>query len=536
MTTSDYSDVNLPRMLIRECRRRGAGTKVVDSTGSKLSGHDLLIRTLVLKGLLEKHAIGPDEKFVGLLLPPSVPATVANFALSFSKRVAVNLNYTVNSAILNQCIEMAEIRHVITSRKVMEKLDVKLNAELVYLEDFRTKAGLWDKLSGFFWGKLAPEGMLLRKLGREKVDPEEPITIIFTSGSTGVPKGVVLSHKNVAHNLHAISDAIGLNDRDVILGILPFFHSFGYTVTLWTAMALPPSGVFHFNPLDARTVGKLAEQHHVTVLLATPTFLRSYMRRVEPSQFKDLEVVVVGAEKMPLEVAEEFEQTFGIRPVEGYGTTELSPLVSVNIPPKRSKVNDPSRGLREGSVGRPVPHVQARIVHLETGEVLPVGESGMLQIKGPNVMQGYLHQPELTAKMIRDGWYETGDVAKLDVDGYIHITGRQSRFSKIGGEMVPHIQIEETIHHLVGLGEDGKVPAVVTAVPDVKKGERLVVLHTGLSMPVDELIKRMSQEGLPNIYLPSADSFLQVAEIPVLGTGKLDLKGMQEVALAHFKS
>ena len=344
----------------------------------------------------------------------------------------------------------------------------------------------------------------------------------------------MLTYNNVAHNLHAICDAIGLNDRDVILGILPFFHSFGYTVTLWTAMALPPSGVFHFSPLDARQVGKLAEQYKATVLLATPTFLRSYMRRVEPQQFKDLEVVVVGAEKMPIEVAEEFEQTFGIRPVEGYGTTELSPLVSVNIPPKRSKATDPSRGLREGSVGRPVPHVQARIVHLDTGEVLPIGESGMLQIKGPNVMQGYLHQPELTAKVIRDGWYETGDVAKLDADGYIHITGRQSRFSKIGGEMIPHIQIEETIHHILGLGEDGKVPAVVTAVPDAKKGERLVVLHTGLSIPLDELLKRLSAEGLPNIYIPSPDSFLEVKEIPVLGTGKLDLKGMQQVALDHF--
>ncbi len=517
MSPAISSDVNLPKMLIEQCRRKGSALKIADSTGAKLSGNDLLTRILVLRGLLNKHVFGPDEKFVGLLLPPSVPAAVANFAVGFSKRVAVNLNYTVSAGILNQCIEMAGIKHVLTSRKVMEKLDLKLDAEMVYLEDFKEKAGLADKALGFLWARFAPISMLLGKLGLTEIAPNETNTIIFTSGSTGTPKGVVLSYGNIAHNVHAIREAIGLDDHDTILGILPFFHSFGYTVTLWTAMALPPMGVFHFSPLDARPIGKLAEQYKATVLLATPTFLRNYIRRVDPAQFKHLEVVVVGAEKMPLELAADFEKTFGVRPVEGYGTTELSPLVSVNLPPKRSKATDASKGLREGSVGRPVGGVQARIVHLDDGRVLPVGETGMLQIKGANVMQGYLHQPELTGKVIRDGWYETGDVAFIDSDNFIHITGRQSRFSKIGGEMVPHIQIEETIHKLVGIGEDGKVPAVVTAVPDAKRGERLIVLHTGLNMPISDLLKGLSQEGLPNLYLPSEDSFVQVPEIPVLG-------------------
>ncbi len=534
MASNPLQDVNLPRMLIEQCRRRGSELKIADSTGSKLSGNDLLVRTMVLRSLLTKHVLKSDEKYVGLLLPPSVPATVANFALSFSKRVAVNLNYTVSSAILNQCIEMAGIKHVVTSRRVMEKLDVKLDAELVYLEDFRDKATLIDKALGFFWGKLAPTSMLLNHIGQTNIEPNEPITIIFTSGSTGTPKGVVLSYGNVASNVLAIRDAIGLTDRDVILGVLPFFHSFGYTVTLWTAMALPPLGVFHFSPLDAKQIGKLAEQYNATVLLATPTFLRNYIRRVEPAQFKHLEVVVVGAEKMPISVADEFEKSFGVRPLEGYGTTELSPLVSVNLPPKRTTVTDPTKGLREGSVGRPVEGVYARIVDLDDRRVLGIGESGMLEIKGPNVMQGYLNQKDLTESVIRDGWYETGDVARIDEDGYIHITGRQSRFSKIGGEMVPHIQIEETIHKILGIGEDGKVPAVVTAVPDPKRGERLVVLHTTLSMTPSELLKKLSAEGLPNLYLPSEDSFLEVDEIPVLGTGKLDLKGMQQVALAKF--
>ena len=524
------TEVNLPRMLIQQCRKRGKEMKVVDSMGVKLSGIDLLLRTIILQRILKREVLKADEKYVGVLLPPSAPAALTNFALAFAGRVAVNLNYTVSTAIQNQCIKMAEIKHVITSRKVAEKMDLKLDAEIVYLDDFKDKATMVDKAMAYFWANFAPESMLVNSLGLQNIKADDTLTIIFTSGSTGTPKGVVLTYGNIAHNVHAIRDAIGLEGRDVILGVLPFFHSFGYSVTLWTAMALPPMGVFHFNPLDARTIGKLAEQYNATVLLATPTFLRTYMRRVEPKQFSKLEVVVVGAEKLPLDVADEFEKTFGIRPLEGYGTTELSPLVSVNLPPKRSKDTGPGNGLREGSVGKPVAGVQARIVHLESSETLPIGESGMLQIKGPNVMKGYLNQPDLTSTVIRDGWYETGDVAKIDSDGYIHITGRQSRFSKIGGEMVPHIQIEEIINQIVGLTEDGKVRAVVTAVPDAKKGERLIVLHTGLDTPPSDILKGLTAAGLPNLYLPAEDCFLKVEEIPVLGTGKLDLKGMQQKA------
>jgi acyl-[acyl-carrier-protein]-phospholipid O-acyltransferase / long-chain-fatty-acid--[acyl-carrier-protein] ligase len=344
----------------------------------------------------------------------------------------------------------------------------------------------------------------------------------------------VLSFKNVASNVHAIETAIGLNEADTVLGVLPFFHSFGYTVTLWAALSLAPAGVYHYNPLEPRQIGKLAEQYKATVLLGTPTFLRTYLRRVEPQQFKTLEVVVVGAEKLPQQLSDAFENTFGIRPVEGYGTTELSPLVSVNIPPNRGKKAPNKPDLREGSVGQPVEFVDARIVSLEDASVLPIGSSGMLQIRGPNVMQGYLKRPDLTAAVIRDGWYETGDVAFIDEDGFIHITGRQSRFSKIGGEMIPHIQIEETIAKVLGSSDEGTMSAVVTAVPDEKKGERLIVLHTKLSMKPGEIIRALAAEGLPNLFLPSEDSFFQVSEIPVLGSGKLDLRAIKQVAIDNF--
>ncbi len=236
---------------------------------------------------------------------------------------------------------------------------------------------------------------------------------------------------------------------------------------------------------------------------------------------------------MPIEVADDFEKTFGARPVEGYGTTELSPLVSVNIPPTRSQTK-PGDGLREGTVGRPIERVFARTVSIDDDSPLPPGQTGLLEIRGPNVMKGYYKRPDLTAEVMHGEWYRTGDMGIVHPDGFIEITGRMSRFSKIGGEMVPHIQIEDTISRILGPTEDGSLRAAVTAVPDPKRGERLIVLHTALPLSKSELLKKMSEADLPNLYIPSEDSFLEVPAIPVLGTGKLDLKGLKDTALKHF--
>ncbi len=523
----------LTMRLIRQLKSCGSRFKVGDSTGVKLSGENLLIRTLALRRYLLREVLAADERNVGIFLPPTVPAVATNFALALCDRVAVNLNYTVTSAILQQCCEKAGIRHVITSRKFVDKVGLDVGAPPIYLEDVKDNITLGDKLAALLNVKLRSADGLHRLLGLSQQAHSDPFTIIFTSGSTGVPKGVVLTGGNITSNVEAIDECIHLNDQDIVLGILPFFHSFGYTVTLWSAMCLPCAAVFHYSPLEARPIGKLAEDFGTTVLLATPTFLRNYIRRVEPSQFQKLNVVVVGAEKMPIALADEFEKTFGVRPIEGYGTTELSPLVSVNIPRNRASKNQQD-GLREGSVGRPVRRIEARVVSAETDEILAVGETGLLEIRGPNVMQSYLNEPEMTAEVMHDDWYRTGDMAFLDQDGFIHITGRLSRFSKIGGEMVPHIQIEETIEQILGASEDGALQVAVTAVPCEKRGERLIVLYRDLPVTVAELIAKMSAAGLPNLYLPSQDSFLQVDEIPVLGSGKLDLKRLREVALQAY--
>ena len=523
-------DWNLPLRLIRFCRQKGADIKVSDSSGVKLSGMDLAVRTLVLTRIFRRDILKSDEKFVGVFLPPTVAGAVTNFSLAMAKRVAVNLNYTVSETIINKCIEQAGIKTVLTSKKVMERMSIKLNANVVYLEDLKEKATVGDKLASVLAGKFLPLPLAARWLGLNTIQSDDILTVIFTSGSTGNPKGVPLSMLNVSSNIQGFDHFIRVKDTDNFLGVLPFFHSFGFTVTLWGAATLPSSACYHYNPLEPRQIGKLAETNKSTVVLGTPTFLRTYLRRIEPEQFKTVEVVVVGAEKMPMTLSDAFEARFGIRPVEGYGTTELSPVVSVNAPAARVKTGTPKDWLRDGSVGKPLPGVTARVVSLDDGTLIETNTSGMIQISGPCVMSGYLNQPELSSKVLKDGWYETGDIGYIDDDGFLFITGRQSRFSKIGGEMVPHIQIEESILAILGEEQDD-LTVGVTSIPDEKKGERIIVLHKSLSKSPTEILKGLTAMGLPNLFLPSEDSFIQVDAIPMLGTGKLDLRGLQQLAL-----
>jgi len=525
--------ISVSDALIRSCKKRKSKSKLADSLGTDVTGGQALTRALILRRLLKKHVLGKDEQHVGVLLPPLVGGVLTNMALVLDKRIPVNLNYTVSSDVMNQCIEIAGIKHVLTSRKVMEKFDFDIKAEVIYLEDLKEKLALTDKLAGVLGSYVIPAGMLSSMMGLKSIDRDDVLTVIFTSGSTGTPKGVMLTYANVASNVLAIDQVISLDPKDVIVGILPFFHSMGFTVTLWCVMTLDIKGVYHPNPLEARQVGKLSEKHGGTILVSTPTFLRSYLRRVPAEQFKTLDTVVAGAEKLPTELCDAFEEKFGVRPVEGYGTTELSPLVSVNIPPSRDRDKN-QKTLCEGSVGRCIPGVSAKITQVDSGEELGVDEEGILCIKGPNVMKGYLNNPEKTAEVLVDGWYNTGDMAKLDKDGFIHITGRISRFSKIGGEMVPHIRIEEVLQQFVGMDEEVGPSVAVAAVPDDKKGERLVVLHLRLDKTPGEMISHLRDEGLPNLFIPSEDSFAEIEAMPVLGTGKIDLKGLKQMATKRF--
>jgi len=519
---------------IRCCKQKKFKSKIGDSTKQEETGGSLLTRCLVLRRLLRKHVLDSDEQNVGVLIPPTVGGAIVNLALALDKRVAINLNYSLSPELINYCIKTAGIKHVLTTRKVMEKFGFELECEVSYLDDLKEKVTSSDKAIAAFQSYLVPSGLLARNLGLNRLKPDDVMTIVFTSGSTGVPKGVLLTQRNIMTNVQGINQVASFIPEDTMVGILPFFHSMGYTATLWAPMACNIRGVYHFSPLEAQVIGKLVETFSGTIIVATPTFLRSYMRRCTPEQFKSLNTVVAGAERLPKELCDEFEAKFGVRPIEGYGTTELSPITAVNIPPSRQHGPKFQVDCKEGTVGRPIPYVAAKITDLDSGEELGPNLPGMLWIKGPNVMKGYLNQPEATAEVLVDGWYKTGDVAILDEDGFIKITGRMSRFSKIGGEMVPHLKIEEVLSAALDStpsdNSDDHLLVAVTAVADERKGERLIVLYATDVKTVDEMQAALKEAGLPNIFIPSADSFFRVESLPVLGTGKLDLKGIKDMA------
>ncbi|HEX7653977.1 MAG TPA: AMP-binding protein, partial [Verrucomicrobiae bacterium] len=445
-------------------------------------------------------------------------------------KVPVNLNYTLSESAVASCVQQCQITTVVTSRKFLEKIKLTPPGRLIYLEDIAANPGLMEKITAFLCARFAPYAMLKRIAGQERpVVLDDLATVIFSSGSTGEPKGVMLSHYNILSNMEQFGHILNFTHKDRFLGILPFFHSFGFTVTLCLPASIGGGVAYHANPLDARSIGTLVRENAVTLLLATPTFLQLYMRGVASADFGSLQLVIVGAEKLSEQLADAFEQQFGIRPLEGYGTTECSPAVSVNIMDFRS-AGFHQIGGKKGKIGRPLPGMAAKLVdpeHPWDEKLVAPGESGMLLVRGPNVMQGYLANPEKTGEVLRHGWYCTGDIATMDEDGFLQITGRLSRFSKIGGEMVPHVKIEEKLQEAGGRPEQ---MFVVTGVPDAKKGERLVVLHKFDEAGLAATLEKFAAADIPNLWKPKAGDFFKVEQFPMLGTGKLDLRGVKETA------
>jgi acyl-[acyl-carrier-protein]-phospholipid O-acyltransferase/long-chain-fatty-acid--[acyl-carrier-protein] ligase len=508
--------------------------KLADSTGARLNGGETLIRALVLRRVLRRHFLAEDERMVGVMLPSTVAGAVTNLALALDRRVSVNLNFMLNQVILDQCAERAALRHIITSRKVLERLGMEQKPEHIILEDVPALVGRRDKAICAAEGMAMPVGMLVRHLGLDKIQPDDPFTILFTSGSTGVPKGVMLSHNNVASNCAALARGIDIRDTDILVGILPFFHAFGLTVSLWLPLIEDAAAVYHTSPLEAEHVGRVTQTFGGTILVATPTFLRLYMARCAPEQFASLNLVATGAEPLRRDLIDAFEARFGLRPFEGYGATETSPAIAFNMPPERAP-NHTHALLKESTVGRAIEHVTIEIRDRDTGRPLPIGEEGLVWVTGPNVMLGYLDDPERTARVVVDGWYNTSDIGFLDEDGFLKITGRASQFSKIAGETVPHLLVESAIAGVLGLGDADTPVIAVTAVPDVRKGERIVIVHTRIPIDGREIGTKLRESGFPPLYIPSPDSYLEVDAIPVLPTGKVDLGAIRALALERFK-
>jgi acyl-[acyl-carrier-protein]-phospholipid O-acyltransferase/long-chain-fatty-acid--[acyl-carrier-protein] ligase len=449
---------------------------------------------------------------------------LANIAILLSGKVPVNLNFTAGREAMTLAIRQCGIKTLLTSRLFLSKFELELLPGMAFVEEIRKDFTRSEKLLTALSAFLIPSSWLERRF-TSKQNAAELATVIFSSGSTGTPKGVMLSHRNVIANIESIGQVINFTPRDRILGVLPLFHSFGFTVTMWLPLISGLGAIYHPNPMDAKTIGEVAEKYRATLLISTPTFFTAYIRRCSPKQFATLRYAIAGAEKLRSQIAKAFKDKFGLDLLEGYGCTELAPVVSVNLP---DVVDGTEKQIsnKPGTVGRPIPGVAVKIIDVESERLLPCGQEGLLLVKGDNRMMGYLGQPELTAEVMRDGWYITADMASLDEDGFIHITDRVSRFSKIGGEMVPHMKIEEVINEILG-----SAASAVTAIPDEQRGEKLIAFYTENGITRNQLWEKLNQSELPKLWIPKREDIHQIPAIPLLGSGKVDLKKVRRLAL-----
>jgi acyl-[acyl-carrier-protein]-phospholipid O-acyltransferase/long-chain-fatty-acid--[acyl-carrier-protein] ligase len=519
---------HLARACLRGLKRHPFRTSITDGLdGASLSCGKLIGAAAALSRHIRKAC---PERRIGIVLPPGKGGVVANLAVVFAGKIPVNLNFTSARDSIQSAIEQAGVSAIITARLLAKRLeDFPWTRHVIQLDEIlpKMKPAI---LAWWILGLTLPSRIIARVLGLPHVGDHAEAVLLFTSGSAGKPKGVVLSHRNMLGNVSQFAVMLDAKKEDVLLASLPFFHSFGSTVTLWYPLIEGVRSVSYPNPLEAGKIAALVEKHAVTVMLATPTFLRAYLRKAEPPQLRSLRLLITGAEKLPDELAKAFEARFGKAVLQGYGLTETSPVASVNLPDlkptKPGEAVQPTNRL--GSTGKLLPGMAAEIRDPDSDQRKSLHDTGMLWLKGPNIFEGYLDAPEQTAEVLRDGWFKTGDIGRFDEDGFLYIEGRLSRFSKIGGEMVPHETIERKIVAALTTEEHSERFVAIVGVTDAAKGEALVLLSS-IDVDLPKLRAALAEFGVPNLWIPRI--LRRVDAIPLLASGKLDLAGCKALAL-----
>lgn len=519
-------------------KRHGSTNKIIDGKDDRPLGYD---RVLAVAAALSRHIKSKTKKKrVGIVLPPGIGGLIANVAVLLAGKIPVNLNFTAGRSAIEHSIKAADIDRFITADIFVRKAQQfpwPSSKYLILIErllpKLKIKIALWLILS-----KILPAFLLALLLGVPRKGGRGEALLLFTSGSSGHPKGVILSHRNLMANVIQFGSRLGMTRGDGILGCLPLFHSFGCTVTLWYPVICGVDLVTYPSPLETKKLAELIEKYRVTLMIATPTFLRGYLRGVNKEALSSIKLCVTGAEKLPATVAEAFEAKFGKRVFEGYGLTETSPVSNVNLPNPRP-LGDDSKGYtwlpshRQGSVGQMVPGLAIRITHPETFEPQSIHSSGMIWFKGANIFEGYLHDEKRTADVKDAGeWFRTGDIGRVDMDGFLHIEGRLSRFSKIAGEMVPHETVEDALIKALGLENETVRKIAVVGVPDPDKGEALILLTAIPGGPehheILDLRYRLLEKGMPPLWIPK--KMIRIADIPILSSGKLDVQSCESIA------
>jgi len=511
---------------------------LVDFDGTSFSAQRLLVAVIAFAQALKKKI--KQEHNIGLLLPTSSGGIIANLSVLMLGKTVVNLNSTASQPSLNQSLEQGEIKTILTSKRFVATLATKgfaaseflADKRVIFLEELKEKISKNTLIKTALVVELCP-AFIVRLLYCKKTSLDDIAAILFSSGSEGMPKGVQLTHRNIVGNIKQVASVLNFREDDVILSILPLFHAFGLTVTSFLPLVEGITLVCHPDPANAYAIGKLTAGHRATILCATSTFLRLYNKnkKLRPSMFQSLRLVVAGAEKLNKEVREDFKTKFGLDIYEGYGTTETTPVASVNIP-DMLRAGDWSiqQGNKAGTVGLPLPGTSFKIVDPVTLEELPTGEAGLILIGGIQLMAGYLKNEKKTQEVIieKDGirWYKTGDKGQLDEDGFLTILDRYSRFAKIGGEMISLGAVEEEVSRVL---DNKEVEVAAIALPDAKKGEKIVLLFSGKLDPAT-IRQKLIENKLNSLMLP--DSIIRVDNMPKLGSGKKNLAKAKELALS----
>ena len=535
-SSRDFLNGSLPVALLKGLKKHANTAVLHDGADDMELPYSKILAVAI--SLSREIAKATNKKRVGILLPPGKGGMIANLAVLFANKIPVNINFTASQEAAKSSIKQADLDKFITADPFVRKISTfpwPPNRDLIFIErtlpQIKKQTIKWALLS-----KLLPAEALIKMLGLGQSCGTDEAILLFTSGSSGEPKGVPLSHRNLLANVCQFSSRIQLEDDAKILGCLPLFHSFGATATLWLPIIEGISMVTYSSPLETKRLAELVHDHKIQLFLSTPTFLRGYLKRISPEQLAPLKYIITGAEKLPASLADSFHDKFGIRPLEGYGLTETSPATNVNLPPLENADSlEAIPSSRPGSVGNLLVGVTARITDPATDQPIPLDQSGILWLRGPNIFNGYLNRDDLSKDILVDGWLKTNDVARFDEDGFLYIEGRMSRFSKIAGEMVPHEIVEAAVDKVLELDKEDIRKIAIVSVPDAAKGEAIGLLSTVsgdmLSQEIIDIRYKLLDEGLPSLWCPKV--IIPVSEIPVLASGKLDLKTCQTIGQAN---
>lgn len=527
----------VPYAWIKKAKSQSTKTSLINFDGKKYKNSKMIIAVMLFIDLMKKQ--DADNKRVAILLPSSSGSAIANLAALALGKTVVNLNYTSSPEIIRFCLEKSGVKTVYTSSVFLERLkqrgididsaikgyDTIILEEVSKSTERKTLLKMALKVI-----RTSSEKLIAENFATIRLDDEA--AILFSSGSEGTPKGIVLTHRNLVSNIHQISILLAQRKNDCILNSLPPFHAFGFTVTMLFPLVDGIRQVCAPDPTDANAVGKLVGDYKCTVLFATSTFANIYTKspKTTAAQFENLRYVVMGAEKLRAEVRMNFESKFGKKTYEGYGATECTPVISVNLPDFINK-NDGVVQMSNlyGSVGQSVPGTACIAVDPDTEEELPLGEAGLLLVAGPQVMAGYLDMPEKTNEVITEKyglrWYRTGDKGLIDEEGFIRIVDRYSRFAKIGGEMISLAMVEDHVMRILG---EAEIELSAVALPDKNKGEMIALLVANLKKDLTEISQSISNSDLQSLYRPKR--IVEVESIPKLGSGKTDFSATRRLA------